>query len=75
MWKSSLFALAATLVTSVNSLGTSCTAALTPGAVAGQPSWMQTITRRGSSAYNTSPGVATYKPYRNVKDYGAKGGK
>ncbi|KAG9032270.1 hypothetical protein FRB95_001666 [Tulasnella sp. JGI-2019a] len=73
MLKIAFFAIAASLITSINSLGTSCTAALTPGAVAGQPSWMQTITRRGSSAYNTSPGVATYKPYRNVKDYGAKG--
>ncbi|KAG8875639.1 hypothetical protein FRB97_004846 [Tulasnella sp. 331] len=73
MRKYSVIAIAATLVTSVHSLGTSCTAALTPAAVAGQPSWMQTITRRGSSAYNTNPGVATYKPYRSVKDYGAKG--
>ncbi|KAG9030245.1 hypothetical protein FRB95_004181 [Tulasnella sp. JGI-2019a] len=73
MWKLSVFAIAASLLSAVNGLGTSCTAALTPGAAAGDPSWMQTITRRGSSAYNTSPGTATYKPYRNVKDYGAKG--
>ncbi|KAG8900468.1 hypothetical protein FRC00_012760 [Tulasnella sp. 408] len=32
---------------------------------------MQTITCRGKSPYNPNP--STYKPYRNVKDYGAKG--
>ncbi|KAG8903261.1 hypothetical protein FRC01_009261, partial [Tulasnella sp. 417] len=38
---------------------------------ASDPHWMQTTTRRGKSPYNPSP--STYKPYRNVKDSGAKG--
>ncbi|KAF8595384.1 exo-beta-1,3-glucanase [Ceratobasidium sp. AG-I] len=54
------------------SLGTSCTAPLGLGtAAASDPYWMQTITRRGGSPYNPNP--STYKVYRNVKDYGAKG--
>ncbi|KAG8880657.1 hypothetical protein FRB97_000611 [Tulasnella sp. 331] len=74
MWKISVLAVAASLLSaSVDALGTSCTAPLTPSAAAGGPSWMQTITRRGSSAYNTNPGAATYKPFRNVMSYGAKG--
>ncbi|KDN47784.1 hypothetical protein RSAG8_03204, partial [Rhizoctonia solani AG-8 WAC10335] len=54
------------------SLGTTCTAPLGLGtAAASDPYWMQTITRRGGSPYNPSP--STYKVFRNVKDYGAKG--
>ncbi|KAG8946692.1 hypothetical protein FRC04_011470 [Tulasnella sp. 424] len=71
MWKSAIFLVAASLASVVSGLGSSCTAALTPTAAAGDPHWMQTITRRGKSAYNANP--STYKPYRNVKDYGAKG--
>ncbi|KAI0017828.1 glycoside hydrolase family 55 protein [Xylariomycetidae sp. FL0641] len=33
--------------------------------------WYETIAHRGISAFN--PNKATYKVYRNVKDYGAKG--
>ncbi|CAE6353085.1 unnamed protein product [Rhizoctonia solani] len=63
---------AAYLVSSVQSLGTTCTAPLGLGtAAASDPYWMQTITRRGGSPYNPSP--STYKVFRNVKDYGAKG--
>ncbi|KAG8986154.1 hypothetical protein FRB94_003711 [Tulasnella sp. JGI-2019a] len=72
MWKSTLFILAASIISAVNALGTSCTAALTPQAVGGAPYWEQTITRRGISAYNANP--STYQVYRNVKDFGAKGG-
>ncbi|CAE6477166.1 unnamed protein product [Rhizoctonia solani] len=63
---------AAYLVSTVQSLGTTCTAPLGLGtAAASDPYWMQTITRRGGSPYNPSP--STYKVFRNVKDYGAKG--
>lgn len=72
MLKLSIFVVAASLLSAVNALGSSCTAALTPQAGANDPHWMQTITRRGKSAYNSNP--STYKVYRNVKDYGAKGG-
>lgn len=33
--------------------------------------WYETISHQGISAFNSNP--ATYKVYRNVKDYGAKG--
>jgi glucan 1,3-beta-glucosidase len=63
---------AAYLVSSVQSLGSTCTAPLGLGtAAASDPYWMQTITRRGGSPYNSSP--STYKVFRNVKDYGARG--
>ncbi|EUC54837.1 Exo-beta-1,3-glucanase, partial [Rhizoctonia solani AG-3 Rhs1AP] len=63
---------AAYLVSTVQSLGTTCTAPLGLGtAAASDPYWMQTIARRGGSPYNPSP--STYKVFRNVKDYGAKG--
>ncbi|KAG8933801.1 hypothetical protein FRC01_007047 [Tulasnella sp. 417] len=48
-----------------------CTAPLKPTANPGDPHWMQTIKRQGISAYNPNP--STYKVFRNVKDYGAKG--
>lgn len=73
MLKFSLFLVAASVLSAVNALGTSCTAALTPSAAAADPHWMQTITRRGKSSYNANP--STYKVYRNVKDYGAVGGQ
>lgn len=72
MLKLSLLVIAASLLSAVSALGTSCSAALTPGAAASDPHWMQTIKRQGKSAYNANP--STYKVYRNVKDYGAKGG-
>ncbi|KAG8893292.1 hypothetical protein FRB99_002073, partial [Tulasnella sp. 403] len=71
MWKATLFAVAATVISSVTALGSTCSAPLTPNAPAGDPHWMQTIARHGSSPYNPNP--STYKVYRNVKDYGAKG--
>ncbi|KAG8736584.1 hypothetical protein FRC10_009144 [Ceratobasidium sp. 414] len=62
----------ACFISSVQSLGSSCTAPLGLGsAAASDPYWMQTITRLGGSPYNSSP--STYKVFRNVKDYGAKG--
>ena len=39
-------------------------------AAAGTPYWYEQITHQGRSAFNND---ATYKVYRNVKDYGAKG--
>ncbi|KAF8312652.1 exo-beta-1,3-glucanase [Clavulina sp. PMI_390] len=54
----------------VNALGTSCSAALSPSAAASDPFWLQSITHQGTSPYNTD---SSYKVYRNVKDYGAKG--
>ncbi|KAG9044876.1 hypothetical protein FS837_007373 [Tulasnella sp. UAMH 9824] len=48
-----------------------CTTPLKPTANPNDPHWMQTIKRQGISAYNPNP--STYKVYRNVKDYGAKG--
>jgi glucan 1,3-beta-glucosidase len=71
MWKSTILLIAVSLVSVVSGLGSSCSSALTPAANSGDPHWMQTITRRGKSPYNANP--STYKPYRNVKDYGAKG--
>ncbi|KAG8714106.1 hypothetical protein FRC08_012359 [Ceratobasidium sp. 394] len=63
---------AACFISSVQSLGSTCTAPLGLGTAApGDPYWMQTITRRGGSPYNSNPGG--YKVYRNVKDYGARG--
>src|SRR4051812_47827279 len=57
---------------SVNALGSSCTAPLGSGtAASGSPFWLQDMTHRGTSAFNANP--STYKVYRNVKDYGARG--
>lgn len=53
--------------------GSQCHGALKPSAKPDAPHWMQTIKRQGSSPYNPNP--KTYKVYRNVKDYGAKGGE
>ncbi|KAG9004242.1 hypothetical protein FRB90_011032 [Tulasnella sp. 427] len=71
MWKSTILLVAASLTSVVSGLGNSCSSALTPSANSGDPHWMQTITRRGKSAYNSNP--SSYKVYRNVKDYGARG--
>ncbi|KAK3203293.1 hypothetical protein GRF29_112g805658 [Pseudopithomyces chartarum] len=35
------------------------------------PYWLETIQKQGRAAFNPSPG--SYKVFRNVKDYGAKG--
>ena len=40
-------------------------------APASSPYWLQDMKHQGTSAFNVNP--ATYKVYRNVKDYGAKG--
>ncbi|KIO31553.1 glycoside hydrolase family 55 protein [Tulasnella calospora MUT 4182] len=53
------------------SASSQCKGPLKPTAAPGDPHWMQTIKRQGISAYNPNP--STYKVYRNVKDYGAKG--
>jgi glucan 1,3-beta-glucosidase len=56
----------------VAGLGSSCDAPLSGGtAAAGDPFWLETIAHTGISAYNANP--STYKVFRNVKDYGAKG--
>lgn len=53
-------------------LGSSCDSPLSGGtAAAGDPFWLETISHTGISAYNANP--STYKVFRNVKDYGAKG--
>lgn len=61
----------ASFVAQVAALGSSCSAPLTPGASASDPFWLQSITKRGTSAFNSNP--SAYKVFRNVKDYGAKG--
>ncbi len=61
----SLFAIA-------NSLGTSCTGPLGGGtAGASDPFWLQSISHRGTAAFNSNP--SGYQVFRNVKDFGAKG--
>ncbi|KDQ16283.1 glycoside hydrolase family 55 protein [Botryobasidium botryosum FD-172 SS1] len=57
---------------SVNALGSQCSGPLGGGnADANAPFWLETIAKRGTSAFNNSP--SSYKVFRNVKDYGAKG--
>ena len=52
--------------------GTSCTKSLGAGtASASAPFWLQSIKHQGISAYNANP--SSYKVFRNVKDFGAKG--
>ncbi|GLB40558.1 putative glycoside hydrolase family 55 protein [Lyophyllum shimeji] len=59
-------------ISSVAALGSQCSGAIGGGsAAAGDPYWMQTIKRNGTSPFN--PNTGGYKVYRNVKDYGAKG--
>jgi hypothetical protein len=58
--------------TLVSGLGTSCIAPLTGGTAApGDPYWLETINHQGTSAFNPDP--SSYKVFRNVKDFGAKG--
>lgn len=66
-----IFAAAFLAIAQVSALGTSCTAPLSPSAAASDPFWLQNIAHLGTSAYNSNP--SSYKVYRNVKDYGAKG--
>jgi len=64
--------LVSTCVTHVVALGSQCSSSLGPGTAAPNlPYWLERITHRGTSAYNLSP--SSYKVFRNVKDYGAKG--
>lgn len=57
---------------SVAALDMSCSTPLGAGtAAAGDPFWMEGISHQGISAFNSDP--STYKVFRNVKDYGAKG--
>lgn len=57
---------------SVAALDMSCSTALGAGtAAASDPFWMESISHQGISAFNSDP--STYKVFRNVKDYGAKG--
>ncbi|KIO31552.1 hypothetical protein M407DRAFT_19489 [Tulasnella calospora MUT 4182] len=71
----SLVILALAAVSAVNAWpvtgGNQCKTPLIPAAKPNDPHWMQTIKRQGISAYNPHP--STYKVFRNVKDYGAKG--
>jgi len=53
-------------------LGTSCAKTLGRGtAAANAPFWLESIKHQGISAYNPNP--SSYKVFRNVKDFGAKG--
>ncbi|KAG8957022.1 hypothetical protein FRC00_004571 [Tulasnella sp. 408] len=71
----SLFILAFAALSAVNAFPAArapqCATPLTPKAKPNDPHWMQTIKRQGISAYNPNP--STYKVFRNVKQYGAKG--
>ncbi|KAG8832104.1 hypothetical protein FRC17_002050 [Serendipita sp. 399] len=59
-------------VTSALGLGSTCSAPLGNGtAVASDPYWLTNIPHVGTAAFNPSP--STYKVFRNVKDYGARG--
>jgi glucan 1,3-beta-glucosidase len=62
------------LATKVHALGSSCSKPLGPGTSAkGAPFWMETIKHRGTAAFNPNP--SSYKVFRNVKDFGAKGAR
>jgi glucan 1,3-beta-glucosidase len=53
------------------SLTQSCSGSASSGtALANAPFWMEKIKHQGVAPYN---GDASYKVFRNVKDYGAKG--
>ena len=58
--------------TLVSGLGTSCSTPLASGTAApGDPYWLESIHHQGTSAFNPNP--SSYKVFRNVKDFGAKG--
>ena len=60
------------LVARVSSLGSSCSKPLGAGTSAvGDPFWMETIKHQGTAAFK--PNSSSYKVFRNVKDFGAKG--
>ncbi|CAO3667062.1 unnamed protein product [Umbelopsis vinacea] len=54
----------------VKRAGSSCSGTLTPD-VTSAPMWIQGITHNGLASFNSNP--SSYKVYRNVKDFGAKG--
>jgi glucan 1,3-beta-glucosidase len=64
--------LASYIISNAQALGSSCKGTLGSGtAAASDPYWMQDIAHKGTSAFNPDP--PSYKTFRNVKDYGAKG--
>nr|ADX07323.1 putative exo-beta-1,3-glucanase [Flammulina velutipes] len=70
-WSLLFFALSC-LTTLVSSIGTSCSTPLGGGTASpSDPFWLQSMTHRGTAAYNSNP--SGYQVFRNVKDYGAKG--
>lgn len=55
----------------VFALGSSCSAPLITGQAApDEPYWLENIKHQGTSAFNPNK---SYKVFRNVKDFGAKG--
>ena len=65
-------AVALGLTTTVSALGSSCSKPLGHGtSTAGDPFWMESIKHQGTAAFN--PNRSSYKVFRNVKDFGAKG--
>lgn len=74
MWfASSIFALAALSSVSAWPHEDTCRGPLIPKGNPKSPHWMQTIKRQGIAPYAAN--AADYKVFRNVKDYGAKGGE
>jgi glucan 1,3-beta-glucosidase len=62
------------LAPTVSGLGSSCSKPLGSGTSAPSDSfWMESIKHQGTSPYNSRP--SSYKVFRNVKDFGAKGAK
>ena len=53
-------------------LGSQCSIPLGDGSAAeNEPYWLEKMKHQGLSAYNKDP--ASYRSFRNVKDFGAKG--
>jgi glucan 1,3-beta-glucosidase len=62
------------LAPTVSGLGSSCSKSLGAGTSApSDPFWMESIKHQGTSPFNPYP--SSYKVFRNVKDFGAKGVK
>ena len=62
------------LTPTVSGLGSSCSKPLGAGTSApSDPFWIETIKHQGTSPFNPHP--SSYKIFRNVKDFGAKGAK
>ncbi|KAG2185732.1 hypothetical protein INT43_002167 [Umbelopsis isabellina] len=62
---------AAAKVVSAAAVGSSCSGSTLTPSVQTAPMWIQSITHDGTAPFNANP--STYKVYRNVKDFGAKG--